>query len=456
MCSSNHRDRARAPRARGARAGLLLIGIVACTAPGAAPEDPGEADAGGESAELPVHGSLWTRLRGRRTSDAEDLDLYSTLSLDVGDEKQNPFTGHVRGRLWWDVGGSSSIFNGLEDTHDGDLTAKLYDAYVDAHEVDSLEVLRLGRQQLWETPELIVFDGVRVETEALGPGIELGVYGGLPTHFYESSSSGDFVAGAFGRARPWKGGRVRLDWMHLEDDYRLASFDNDLLGLNVWQTVGKQLSLEGEYTRLEERDRDLRLAANWFDRDSEFSIQGSFYRLLEEQRAFAPTADPFFASLQELSPYSQVGLLASKSVTEDLDLDVGVDIRRLDRSANEGEFNHEFEHYFANASFPTLGREDLSLTLTADYWEDDQQDVSTWGADLTHRFDADLRASLGSYYSLYKYDLFLDSERDDVRTYYLKVRWKRSEALRWDAALEYEDDDREEYTTMRLGARWTF
>lgn len=455
MCRTNHRNRAGVLERRASPA-LLLLWIAACSAPGGPATEAADAGGEGDGAGVPVHGSLWTRLRGRRTNDAEDLDLYTTLNLDVGDEKRHPYTAHVGGRLWWDVGGSGSIFSGLEDTHDGDLTGKLYDAYVDAHEVDSLEVLRLGRQQLWETPEFVVFDGVRVETEALGPGIELGAYGGLPTHFYESSSSGDLVAGVFGRARPWKGGRVRLDWMHLEDEYRLGSYDNDLLGVNVWQTLGKQLTLEGEYTRLEERDRDARLTANYVDRASDLSLQVSFYRLLEEQRDFALAADPFFASLQELSPYSQVGLLASKAVTESLDLDVGVDVRRLDDSSDEAEFNHEFEHYFANASFSDLGRDDLSLTLTADYWEDDQQDVSTWGADLTHQIDAELRGSLGSYYSLYKYDLFLDSERDDVRTYYLKLRWERSKALRWDAAIEYEDDDLEEYTTMRLGARWTF
>ena len=43
---------------------------------------------------------------------------------------------------------------------------------------------------------------------------------------------------------------------------------------------------------------------------------------------------------------------------------------------------------------------------------------------LSREMSEKLKLSFGSYYSLYKYDLFLVSERDDVRTYYLRLRWK--------------------------------
>src|SRR5688572_8762836 len=51
----------------------------------AAPEDEG----GGEGEakddrELPVHGTLSTRFRGRWNSDASDNDLFEVLTLDVG------------------------------------------------------------------------------------------------------------------------------------------------------------------------------------------------------------------------------------------------------------------------------------------------------------------------------------------------------------------------------------
>jgi hypothetical protein len=406
-------------------------------------------------AGVPVHGSLALRYRGREAGDANDHDASATLALDIGDPARHAFTGHFLARGWADLGGEGRTFSGLDDTFDDSLSGILYYGYVDAHGIDALEALRLGRQQLWETPAFLVFDGGLVEAGDRSK-LSVGAYGGLRTQYYDTSAPSDVVVGVYGEGRPWEGGRVRLDYMYLEDEERLGNDQDDLLGLKLWQLVGEELTLEGGYTALEGEDRDLRLRALWVEADSDLTLQASFYKLLETQREQALELDPYFSSLMEYHPFEQLGLSATKGFADVLNLSLGLDLRELDEADQEGEFNHEFQRYYVSATFLDVLVDGLDLTLTGDVWDDDQQDVQTWAVDVSKQLDERFQGSLGSYYSLYKYDLFMESERDDVRTYYARLRYDRTESLSFDVELDYEDDEFEEYYTLRLGATWLF
>ena len=47
-------------------------------------------------------------------------------------------------------------------------------------------------------------------------------------------------------------------------------------------------------------------------------------------------------------------------------------------------------------------------------------------------------------------------ELDDVRTWYLKLQWKRTRSTTFDLRYEFEDDPFDEYHTLLLGATWRF
>ena len=52
----------------------------------------------------------------------------------------------------------------------------------------------MGRQSDYETPEFIVYDGVRLESREPGEeDLQLGAYGGRSAHLYESSPDGDYL-----------------------------------------------------------------------------------------------------------------------------------------------------------------------------------------------------------------------------------------------------------------------
>ena len=300
-----------------------------------------------------------------------------------------------------------------------------------------------------------MFDGVLAEGGKLD-GFNLGAYGGLRTQYYDTSAPEDVVAGAFCETRPWEGGRVRLDYMYLEDEARLGSDQNDLVGLGLWHFLGEELTLEGEFTMLEGKSRDLRLRTLYTDLQSNASVQATFYKLFQTQSNEALELNPYFSSLLDYFPFQQIGLVASKGFRDDLTINVGLDHRWLEDSNQVGEFNHEFDRYYVNAMFIDLLTEGLDVTVTSDIWDDDQQDIQTWALDLTQRFEEDLRGSIGSYYSLYKYDLFQNSERDNVRTYYAKLRYEASSTLSFDVIFDYEDQRFGEFQTLTLATTWLF
>ena len=99
---------------------------------------------------------------------------------------------------------------------------------------------------------------------------------------------------------------------------------------------------------------------------------------------------------------------------------------------------------------------ELHLDLTGELYDADGQDISSWGADLSREFGAEWSGALGTYYALFEFDPSLQAEREDVRTYYLRTRHRRSAALAFELRLEYQDSDDFDDFVLRLGSTWTF
>jgi hypothetical protein len=151
-----------------------------------------------------------------------------------------------------------------------------------------------------------------------------------------------------------------------------------------------------------------------------------------------------------------VGAGVSRQVTKRTRFDLGADVRRVSDDDDVGEYNRDWERYYATASVQDAFVPGLTLSVTADQWDGEGRDIGTWGADATREIGERWRVSAGSYYSLYKYDLYANEERDDVRSYYARARFEKSDRLRFDLGYEFEDDDFEEYHLVRWGMTWRF
>lgn len=427
-------------------------------APGPRPNEPEPAhrEPPAESA-LPLSGTLAARYRARHGGGADDQDLTARLSLDVGRSEHDAFTFHVAARGFADLDGrsSDSTFAGLDQSFGDDVHGYLYRAHLDAHRLPGVELARLGRQDLDETPTPVSFDGLRADSERIGPHrVWLSAYGGVPVHQFAASRSGDGVFGAAVGGNPWTGARVRLDWMDLRDEFLALDRHDTLLGARWWQNVG-EVQLHGLHTWRDGQPRDLQVGARGqIAEPVQFTCD--YRELLRTQRAEVTELDPFFAIGLEYVPYRQVEASLSADVDDHVEIGVGTEIRRLSDGNDEREFNREFEHYHADLTLTDLGLDGLSLSISGNLWQSTGEAFRAIAGDLEYRPDRDLRITLGSAYDLFRYDAFDDRERVHVRSWHLRVDRRVAASLRVDGGYEYERDDDDEFHLFRLGVTWTF
>jgi hypothetical protein len=426
---------------------------AATPAPDAAP-DP-------SSTSVPIHGSLSSMLRGRWSGGEHDYDVLEVLALDVGDAARGGWTGHLMTRVAADLdghpSGSPSVFSDLHDTYDEAVVPVLYDAYAEKRDVGTFERVRIGRQSLWDTPEFAWFDGVSAETKESGPQHMLfGGYVGIPTAAYESAHQGDWIGGLYGLAQPWTGGRARVEWMHVDDQSTPGTEEVDLWKLAVGQHVGKNLDFDGSYTRMLSDDRDVRLHASWYEPEAAFTVQATYYQLLQTQGSLPLPLDPYSESLNSLFPFHQGQLLFTKGFSAHVDVTGGVDARRVSDSGDEGTFNRDFDRVYSTVVLRDLLPGSVAAGLTGEVWDGTGSHTESWGLDLSRPFGTAVDGSIGSYYSLYKVDVFADEERTDVRTYYLRCKWRRTADTTWDLWYEHENDDVGTYDLLRVGLTWRF
>jgi hypothetical protein len=405
-----------------------------------------------------VEGFVSARLVSRWTDGDSDLDLTSVVALDWSDPRHAWIRAHFEGRITADLDGktSGSQYNGLSDLNNQSLDFDLYSAYADILPADGLGRLRIGRQFEIDTPEIVHYDGLSFVTNPSGDKEFIaGAYVGIPVRLYADRSERRSVFGVYAEERPWEGGRARFDWMHLEDD-TLADSGNGILGLGLWQQFHGGWSGEAQYTRLEDQDRDLRLHAQWTSPNSGFTGRVDWYQQFQTLNQLPQDIDPYTEILLELFPYQQFGASISTELGSKLQLDLAADARRVSDSADLGEFNRDWERYRSTLVFLGLFAPQLDLSLFGDLWDGDNRDTEAWGFDLAYDTREEWKFGAGSYYSLYKYDMFLNSERDDVRTWYARANWKVGPKLTLELVYDYEDDDLQQYNALRGGAVWRF
>ena len=400
-------------------------------------------------------GRLSMRYVGRFARSTSDHKLYTTLQADLGDPETATF--HFLGRVVANLERGDAEFADLIDTWNGDVVGFLYDAYVDLHGHEGMRRVRIGRQWLADTPVQVFLDGLHLETEPAGDlDVVFGAFGGSSARLYESSQQGDWAAGLYAEARPWAKARVRLDYLYLEDEPRFAAAENDLLAVRLWQGLGDDLRAEGGYTRLDDRDRDVQGRLVYADAEGDWMARLTYYQLLETQLDLVNELDPYYNALLELFPYTQIGAMVSRGLGEHVALDLGFDVRRVQDDDDVGQFNRDYERGYANLRLNDVLWDDLSVSLLSDLWYSDERDVRSFGFDVSRSVFSGWSGSVGSYFALYKYDMFTNTERDDVRTYYVRLGREIGDELSFDFGYEFEENEIDDFHTLRVRGVWRF
>jgi len=428
--------------------------------PEGAPSLYDEASAASQSATT-MDGYLNFRTRSRWAVDHEqdDHDLYGVVSTDILTAGPKGWGIHVllRGSIGLDSQPPGSIFYGVQDTYKNQFDGRIYHAYVDAPLQEAFRLTRFGRTIIYDTPATAYFDGLQLETNPVGPtDISFGAYGGSSVHLFESWPSDEWMGGLYASLRPWKGGNFRVDWMRLKDDARFGEGDNDLVSLGLIHRLNDNLRLEGDYSVLDGKGNDARVKGFWTWPRQDMTVRLTYYELLRAQNNLAYELNPYFNTLNTYYPYRQSQLVVSKAFGEVFDLYGGLDVRRVDDEANIGRYNRDFDRYYLTAALPEQLPLDTTMSLTGEVWDSPGNDIQTWGLDLTSRFNADTKASIGSYYSLYKYYMDIATERENVRTFYAELRKSVSDSTNLMVRYEYENEEIDTFHNLRLGVTWRF
>jgi hypothetical protein len=224
----------------------------------------------------------------------------------------------------------------------------------------------------------------------------------------------------------------------------------------LWQRVGRHTQLQTNCTLLDGDVRDVLVRGTTYVEDWDLQAQASYYQMLKTQRAQANEFDPFYDAAFDYFPYVQFRSHVSKGFGDCLTVESGLDLRRVRHDSDESQFNREYERVYVSPSLENVFVEGLSIDLTGEYWgSDGGEDVLTYGADLSYKVNERIRASLGTYYALYKHDLTSSRERERVRTYYLGVE-RRCGPLRLRLDYEFEDAELDNYHELVARMTWTF
>lgn len=406
---------------------------------------------------VPVHGSWWLRYRARHGGGATDQDVVGRLQVDVGSASDDPVTGHLRARGFWNADGRrrDDPFPGLDHSFGDEWNGRLFAAHVDVHRQGPVELLRMGRQDLDETPTTLQFDGARLDSVRFGGAIKAWAmaYGGVPVHQFEERRRGDLVVGVAGGFQPWGGGRVRLDAMHLEDEFLAIDREDDLLSVHWWQRLG-DLQLHGLHTWLDGQPRDLQLGGRGELLGCQWTLD--YRELVTTQRQQVTELDPFSLIGFEYSPYRQVSAVLRRDLAEGLDVGLAGDLRRLRDEADQRAFNREFERLTIDAAWRDVLVDGLSLSIAGSYWNSSGEAFRTVTGEIAYRPDASLRLAVGTGYDLFLFDVFEARERVHVRSYHARVERRLGDAVRLDAGYELQRDDLDEFHLFRVGMTWTF
>lgn len=398
-----------------------------------------------------------------------DTDLFGEARLDVSRIGAGKFELHFLGTSRRDIDGDSDVttFDPLEDignTRNKDVMAQVYEAHFDINDLfTGLSQIRLGRQA-GSREEQVFFDGAAVD---LRPARFLGitVYGGTPLNFFEvnGEEGRDRVAGAGMDVAAGTSTGVSIDYLAVHDDrtyFDDRSLTDRLWSFKVWQRFGRNVKTTAKFRYQNEESRDLNVKVLGALPGQGAELGATYVRQFHDQVEQTTVLSPFTDVLGTSHPYQSIDLRARKLFGEQLALDLGYFRRELIDSSETGTYNREYSRLYAAFQLADLLFRNLSLQVTGDRWSSEEQESYSAGGDLTYGFGRTGKAgslSIGTYYSLYKYDQegTLLEEHDRVRTYYVNGRASLAKQLSLTMSYERERSvDR--YQTAKLGVRYDF
>jgi len=246
--------------------------------------------------------------------------------------------------------------------------------------------------------------------------------------------------------------------MQASDRRQGTRYHQDRLALQARISFTRGTTIHIRYTTASHTDNDLSLDGRWRFQDWDLGVYASYYRLFQPRNEAPAEFDPLYSSLGKLRPYWSARLIVDKGWGPHVFTQAGTEVRRLLHPVDESAFNHGFERYFLTLSVIDWPVENLQADLSAQAWDTQakREDSMTCTGDITYRITKRFSASLGSEYSLYKYDYMVPRERERARSYFLKLRYRPVLPMLIAVSYAIEHSQLEVYHTFRSELRVTF
>ncbi len=390
----------------------------------------------------------------------QDRDLYGRLRLRGGRASRDAWTFGLAARGAWDADGATpggDAFGSLQDGRGGRFDPRLDEAWAAYHELPAEASLRLGRQTRRDTPVMLHFDGGQLELPfAVGDAAgRVELYGGVPEHRWEGSRSGDRALGLVGTLGAWHGGSLRLDALHLQDEWVFGRRSNTLLGLRASHASSDgRLGGSAAVGTLDGEADQASVDTWWGSSDGDLRLQLSARVQLATRADETLELASYATLLREVLPYQEASAMLAWEPSAVLLVDLGLQGRRLVDDA-PSEFNREYQRGWIAAALRDALGAGTAVSAGLDAWDSGRDRIVTGNAELSAE-GAAWRAALATGFSLYQFDFFSGRERTRVRAHTLELR--RELGADWELRLRlgHEHDEVETYRTLLLGLEVRF
>ena len=414
--------------------------------------------------------SLRYRYRTAILSDTRtsDQDAFTDLRFDVTRPKDNRYEFHFLGSVRSDLDGGQdgtgfSPLHDIGDSYGKPTIANLYEANVVLNgPVRHLARVRIGRQS-GTRDEPVVFDGVAMDMGSETVNVTL--YGGAAMHFFEVDRhwGKDTVEGAGVDYTPRPGTGMSADFIALKDKREFtpgdATVHDRMVSLKLWQQFEPYTQVAAKYRYLDGEPRDLTLSASTVWQAANIDAAASYFRQFRPQNELTTDLSLYYDVIGVSAPYQSFDIKVRKFIAQRVAVDLGFFKRALLNPSDEGPFDKEFWRVYGDVEVMDLFLNNLSGTLLLEQWESQGRSFDAVGADLSYKIrrnKKDARISIGTNYSMYKYDYYTElGVREQVRTWYLTGRYPLNNGFSVNGGYEYEHSF-ERYQTLRLGMRYDF
>lgn len=436
--------------------GVLILGVVSAFSPASLAEEP----------SLQGKVDLSYRYRSDGNEIDQDMRQYLSLSYFRPWEKAEAEVGAVfAGMLQEDIDGRQTgeefyQFSELADSYESATVGWLYLAYAEISTRKTLEIMRLGRQELMEF-EPMAFDGGLVAAR-VNKKISLWAYGGVPVNLYETDRAGDSLIGAHAVFRPMKNLSLMLCYLGLRDEVELAdetetTLHDDLVLMKAFWRANRNLSFLVKAGLLDSEFRDASVRAAYRNYDYDFNLNVFYKAQFIEREAQTLLEDPFSLILGPYQPYHSGGLSAYKGIGEHFGVEAGAFFKQLFESGDESTYNHSYQRYLLSVFLYKVPFKKSEWVIGGDYWVSvgDAETYSIRG-EYSQKLGKRGWFKAGTSYDLYKVDLITGDEDEDVHTYYVGLLVPFGKHLYMGVDYRFEDGSLREVDTIEARVGYDF